>query len=88
MDEISKHRLTQAKENLKLFDFLDIRAAAVTGSIAKGYGDDNSDIDTIVFLNNKMSQSEFDKIISDAKTSGGDLLSRFSRRRICGLLLH
>lgn len=73
MNEISKRRLTQAKDNLKLFNFLDIRAAAVTGSIAKGYGDDNSDIDTIVILNNPMSQSEFDRIINDAKTSGGDL---------------
>lgn len=73
MNEISKLRLTQAKDNLKLFDFLDIRAAAVTGSVAKGYADDNSDIDTIVILNNPMSQSEFDKIINDAKTSGGDL---------------
>ncbi len=73
MNEISKLRLTQAKDNLKLFDFLDIRAAAVTGSVAKGYADDNSDIDTIVILNNPMSQSEFDRIINDAKTSGGDL---------------
>jgi len=72
MNEISKHRLTQAKENLRLFDFLDIRAAAVTGSIAKGYGDDNSDIDTIVFPNNPMTQIEFDKIINGAKASGGD----------------
>jgi len=72
MNEISKRRLTQAKDNLRLIDFLDIRAAAVTGSIAKGYGDDNSDIDTIVILNKNMAQDEFDKIIEDAKTSGGD----------------
>jgi predicted nucleotidyltransferase len=72
MNEISKSRLTQAKDNLRLFDFLDIRAAAVTGSIAKGYGDENSDIDTIVILNKQMTQSEFDKIVNDAKTSGGD----------------
>ncbi|NOS84451.1 MAG: hypothetical protein HOP31_04845 [Ignavibacteria bacterium] len=72
MNEISKRRLTQAKDNLRIFDFLDIRAVAVTGSIAKGYGDDNSDIDTIVILNKNMTQGEFDKIIEDAKASGGD----------------
>lgn len=72
MNEVSKHRLTQAKDNLRLFDFLDIRAAAITGSVAKGYADDNSDIDTIVMLNNPMTQGEFDKIIEDAKASGGD----------------
>ncbi|HMQ78695.1 MAG TPA: nucleotidyltransferase domain-containing protein [Ignavibacteria bacterium] len=72
MNEVSKHRLTQAKDNLRLFDFLDIRAAAITGSVAKGYADDNSDIDTIVMLNNPMTQGEFDKIVEDAKASGGD----------------
>ena len=72
MNEISKRRLTQAKDNLRQFDFLDIRAAAVTGSVPKGYADDNSDIDTIIILNNYMTQSEFDRIVNDAKTSGGD----------------
>lgn len=73
MNEISKQRLKQAEENLKLFSHLNIRVAAVTGSIAKGYGDDNSDIDTIVILNEQMSEEEFDKIIAEAKASGGNL---------------
>ncbi len=72
MNEISKQRLKQAQSNIKLFSNLNIRAAAVTGSVAKGYADDNSDIDTIVILNNKMTQEEFDKIVNDAKASGGD----------------
>jgi len=72
MNEVSKLRLKQAHENLKLFDDLDIRAAAVTGSIAKGYGDDNSDIDTIIMLNSNLTQKDFDKIVNDAKASGGD----------------
>lgn len=72
MNEISKQRLKQAAENLKIFSFLNICAAAVTGSAAKGYADENSDIDTIVMLNKNMSQAEFDKIVNDAKTSGGD----------------
>ncbi len=72
MNEISKQRLKQAQVNIELFSNLKIRAAAVTGSVAKGYADDNSDIDTIVILNNKMTQGEFDKIVNDAKASGGD----------------
>lgn len=72
MNEISKLRFKQAQDNLELFSKLDIRAAAVTGSVAKGYADDNSDIDTIVMLNNPMTKSEFDKIVNDAKASGGD----------------
>ncbi len=72
MNEISKLRLRQAKDNLELFSDLDIRASAVTGSIAKGYGDDNSDIDTIIILNKNLTQSEFDTIVNDAKASGGD----------------
>lgn len=72
MNELSKQRLKQAQKNLELFAQLDISAAAVTGSAAKGYADDNSDIDTIVMLNSPMAKSEFDKIINDAKASGGD----------------
>ena len=72
MNELSKQRLKQAQKNLELFAQLDIRAAAVTGSAAKGYADDNSDIDTIIMLNSPMAKSEFDKIINDAKASGGD----------------
>ena len=72
MNEVSKKRLEQAAKNIQLFSGFDIRAAAVTGSIAKGYGDENSDIDTIVMLNNNLTQAEFDKVVSDAKASGGD----------------
>ena len=72
MNEISKKRLVQAAQNIQLFSRFDIKAAAVTGSIAKGYGDDNSDIDTIIMLNKILLQSEFDKVIADAKASGGN----------------
>lgn len=72
MNETSKLRLKQAQSNIELFHHLDIRAAAVTGSVAKGYADDNSDIDTIIMLNGNLSQKEFDKIVNDAKASGGD----------------
>lgn len=72
MNEVSKLRLKQAHGNLKLFSDLDIRAAAVTGSVPKGYADDNSDIDTIIMLNTKLTQKEFEKIVNDSKVSGGD----------------
>jgi len=72
MNEISKKRLVQAAQNIQLFSRFDIKAAAVTGSIAKGYGDDTSDIDTIIMLNKILLQSEFDKVIADAKASGGN----------------
>lgn len=72
MNEVSKKRLEQAAQNIKLFSGFDIKAAAVTGSIGKGYGDDNSDIDTIIILNNSLTQAEFDKVVKDAKASGGD----------------
>ena len=73
MNEISKQRIEEAKKNIGLFTELDIKAAVVTGSVAKGYADENSDIDTVILLNKNLTQSEFDKIISDAKLSGGDL---------------
>jgi len=72
MNEVSKKRLEQAAQNIQLFSRFDIKAAAVTGSIAKGYGDDTSDIDTIIMLNKVLLQSEFDKVIADAKASGGN----------------
>lgn len=72
MNEVSKKRLEQAAQNIQLFSSFDIKAAAVTGSVAKGYADDNSDIDTIVILNRNLGSEEFDKVIEDAKASGGD----------------
>ncbi|MBL8017842.1 MAG: nucleotidyltransferase domain-containing protein [Ignavibacteria bacterium] len=72
MNEVSKKRLKQAAGNIEMFSRFDIKAAAVTGSIAKGYGDDNSDIDTIIMLNKNLSAGEFDKVLNDARASGGD----------------
>lgn len=73
MNEISKQRIELAKQNLELFKHLDVAAAMVTGSVAKGYADDNSDIDTLINVDRKLTKDEFDKIIADARTSGGDL---------------
>lgn len=73
MNEISKQRIELAKRNFEMFKDPNVIAAAVTGSVAKGYADDNSDIDTIILRYNPFKQEEFDKIIDDAQKSGGDL---------------
>lgn len=73
MNAVSKQRIELAKRNLDLFKHLDITAAMVTGSVAKGYADDNSDIDTLINVDKKVTQEEFEKIIADARASGGDL---------------
>lgn len=73
MNEISKQRIELAKRNLDMFSSLSIKGAIVTGSVAKGYADDNSDIDTLINVDKPLSQAEFDKIVEDAKASGGDL---------------
>lgn len=73
MNQISKQRLNLAKENLSIFKKQGLVAAMVTGSIAKGYGDDNSDIDTILYYEEPFTKDEFDKIVTGARSSGGDL---------------
>lgn len=73
INEISKKRLELAERNLDMFRYLDIVAAMVTGSAAKGYADDNSDIDTLIVVDRKLTPQEFDNIVADAKASGGDL---------------
>jgi len=73
MNEISKKRIELAKRNFEKFKDPNVIAAAVTGSVAKGYADDNSDIDTIILRYNSFTQQEFDKIIEEAKSTGGDL---------------
>ena len=73
MNKISKLLISQAKQNLRMFRHLDIRAAIVTGSAAKGYADDNSDIDTLISLNKTVTQKQFDNIVESARESGGDL---------------
>lgn len=73
MNEISKQRIELAKQNLEMFKHLDIAAAMITGSVAKGYADDNSDIDTLINVDKKLAKDEFDKIVDNARASGGDL---------------
>ncbi len=73
MNKISKLRLALAKKNLKLFKDPKLLAALVTGSVAKGYADDFSDIDTLLIYKKNLSKKEFDRIVKDAENSGGGL---------------
>lgn len=73
LNEISKQRIELAKRNLEMFSHLSIKGAMVTGSAAKGYADDNSDIDMLIGLDKPMTEAEFDQIIAEARASGGDL---------------
>jgi hypothetical protein len=73
MNGISKKRLALAKENLKMFRLQGLICAMVTGSVAKGYADENSDIDTLINYDKPVSDEEFDEIVAGARASGGDL---------------
>jgi len=74
MNDISKSRLAFIKEKSKSFTHDEnVIAAIVTGSVARGTADDNSDIDTILFLKDACPQERFNQIIDGAKESGGDL---------------
>jgi predicted nucleotidyltransferase len=62
MNNISKQRIEFTKQNFKKFKNPNIAAAIVTGSIGKGYGDDNSDIDTIIFYKKPFTRKEYNKL--------------------------
>ncbi|MCB0724737.1 MAG: nucleotidyltransferase domain-containing protein [Ignavibacteriae bacterium] len=74
MNEISKQRMELARQNAgELMDDPNVIAMLVTGSVAKGIADDNSDIDTIVLYEKPLDQNDFDRIKEDAVSSGGGL---------------
>ena len=56
-----------------MFKNSNLLAAALTGSAAKGYADNFSDIDIILIYKNPVNNEEFDQIVKGAKDSGGDL---------------
>jgi predicted nucleotidyltransferase len=73
MNEISQKRIKLARKNFKRFKNPNLVAAIVTGSVAKGYADDNSDIDTLIFYKRPYTSTEYDRILAEARESGGDL---------------
>lgn len=74
MNEINKSHLALADRNaLKYKNNPNIKAVVVTGSVAKGYADYNSDIDTLIIYDKPFTKEEYDKIIEEAKSTGGDL---------------
>ncbi len=73
MNKISKKRIELAKKNFKRFNNSNVIASYITGSVAKGIADENSDIDTIINYKKPFAKKQFDKIVSEAKKTGGDL---------------
>src|SRR5260221_11366188 len=73
MNDYSNIRFELAKKNFLRFKNPDLLAASLTGSAAKGYADDFSDIDVILIYKNPVSSNEFELIVKEAKESGGDL---------------
>ena len=54
MNEISVKRLELAAQNFNKFKNENVIAGFVTGSVAKGYADDYSDIDTIIIYDKEI----------------------------------
>ena len=74
MNQISISRLELAKENAKRFTSNpNVKAIVVTGSVALGYADENSDIDTLIMYENPLSDEYFKLIVEQARKTGGDL---------------
>jgi predicted nucleotidyltransferase len=74
MNELSEKYLQLAEKNAEGYiNNPNVAAVVVTGSAAKGYADEYSDVDNLVILNDRMSRDEFDKIVENAKAEGGDL---------------
>lgn len=72
MNQTSKQLLKLARENTLLFkNYKNVEAIIVTGSVSQGTADNSSDIDSIVYLDKPFGKKEFDKIVNDAKASGG-----------------
>lgn len=74
MNDISRSRLELAKANsLNLMNDPNVISMLVTGSVAKGIADDNSDIDTIIYYDKPLSKEDFERIRDEAIESGGGL---------------
>ena len=74
MNQLSKKYLNLAQKSaLSLISNPNVTAFLVTGSAAKGYADDFSDVDNLVILNVSLTRDEFNEIVNDSKSSGGDL---------------
>lgn len=73
MNEISKAGITLARRSYIRFKTPDLISVILTGSAAKGYADDYSDLDTILIYKNPLSNEEFERIVKEAKESGGGL---------------
>jgi nucleotidyltransferase-like protein len=75
VNEANQVRLKLAEDNVAVYAANPkVKAVLITGSVARGYADDNSDIDTLILYETLPSQEEFDQVCADAKASGGGFL--------------
>jgi len=63
MNEISKQRIGLSKRNFAIFKNEHLIASMVSGSLAKGYADDFTYIDTMILYDKPVSQNEYERII-------------------------
>lgn len=83
MNHISKSRLELARKNAQRFiSNPNVKAIIVTGSVALGHADNNSDIDTLILYDEKLNDSELNIITENAKNTGGDLYGIDANREI------
>lgn len=74
MNEATEKRLRLAKENAaRLSINPNVKAIILTGSVAESHADDNSDIDTIVYIEGPLTDDEFKAVCDAAITSGGGI---------------
>lgn len=74
MNDATETRLRLAKQNAaRLATNPNVKAIILTGSVAEDHADDNSDIDTIVYIETPMTDDEFKAICDAAIASGGGI---------------
>lgn len=72
MNQISQERLALARENTAVFQQNPhIKAILITGSVAKGVADDNSDLDIIMYYDELPGEAAFETYRQAALDSGG-----------------
>jgi hypothetical protein len=75
MADANEVRLQLAHENAAVYAANpNVKAVLLTGSVARGYADDKSDIDTLILYGTPPLNAEFDQICSAAKQAGGGLI--------------
>ena len=77
MTGYQQYLLSLGKQNARFYiDNFDLKAIIITGSLARGEADYNSDIDTIIYYNSMPDKVAVDELCQQAIESGGGIYSR------------